>query len=279
MHRNGKKGERMILYGAIGLPGFMLKILSLYTVCPLWTKMSNLLIPCIREKRNGTDGTNSGEAEDFISMMIDKYPDLSDHDIALYLIGIIFAAHSTTKNALARALICLSTLPSLVEKIRAEIMQNVDQTTMSLTPESAKNMKLTEACILETVRLASPAIGLAIRKALVDIEYCDGTIIPKGTIFSCSGYIHHNSSIFPNADQFNPDRWLTSDKPNPAHFLGFGSNAHVCPGRFFAILEVQVSLAMILSKYNISSVTGNEFSRSIRLRKSKFGIKFSKIKG
>ncbi|PBK67926.1 cytochrome P450, partial [Armillaria solidipes] len=42
--------------------------------------------------------------------------------------------------------------------------------------------------------------------------------------------------------------WLTS---TAGEYLTFSSGKHVCPGRFFAMLEIKMMLAVLIMKYDI----------------------------
>jgi hypothetical protein len=273
----------------------------------------------------------------FIRFLV--YGNVLDNEFAGYVAGIIFAAFSTTRDALVKTLICLSSRPDLVARVRQEVgdrssfrrgdvltrllfsyfhffffcfalvvllhscliltLQALEHVTeeMELTPDTVANLKLAEACVFEALRLGVNAFGSIFRKALTDIDFGDGDVIPAGTtvekivfspysswlfarylcnsnfhsslLFSLSCFaisgkigmslfsllgcninytnaVHYDESIYPNALTYDPDRWLVPDPPKPYHFIAFGSNVHRCPGRFFAVMEAQSILAVLV---------------------------------
>jgi cytochrome P450 len=95
-----------------------------------------------------------------------------------------------------------------------------------------------------------------------DITLSDGTFVPKNAFLSVSSHNMWDSSV--HAD---PERWdgyrfyrmrqepgrenfALSVTTSPEH-LAFGHGTHGCPGRFFAINEIKIALAIILMKYDV----------------------------
>jgi cytochrome P450 len=69
--------------------------------------------------------------------------------------------------------------------------------------------------------------------------------------------VHRDSSIFPEPDRFNPQRWLdeennteTMDLMREQMFL-FGKGIRSCLGRRLATMEIKCALAAIVRRYKI----------------------------
>lgn len=106
-------------------------------------------------------------------------------------------------------------------------------------------------CIMETVRW-HPAVPLGTGRILSEDIKVNGTFLPKGSFVQPSTHsIHHDSSIWPDADQFRPDRWRHSSDFHPAAFMGFGLGPRNCIGGKLAIHEIKMVMQMLLSKYRI----------------------------
>ena len=71
-------------------------------------------------------------------------------------------------------------------------------------------------------------------------------------------WAHRNESTFPDADSFVPDRWyriVGSDKSSPSDkFIAFGGGRFQCPGRSFAMMEIQMFIAVILCRFDMELV-------------------------
>lgn len=59
--------------------------------------------------------------------------------------------------------------------------------------------------------------------------------IPEGTIVSCQAYSVHrlNEKVFPDAEEFVPERWLEPDSISEMsrHFFAFGAGSRGCTGK------------------------------------------------
>jgi cytochrome P450 len=115
-----------------------------------------------------------------------------------------------------------------------------------------------EACAYETMRLrpAAPVLGLqAVRDAIIgDIH------VPAGTLIW--GVMRHDSvreQYFPNPGVFEPGRWLGEGGLHQASgsrraSSPFGGGPRVCPGRYLALQEIKLVVAMLLRHFEIASV-------------------------
>jgi cytochrome P450 len=76
---------------------------------------------------------------------------------------------------------------------------------------------------------------------------------------------------FRNASAFDPARWL--DNPASAQSakrvaMPFGAGPRLCPGRYLAMTEIKMLMAMLLASFDIRSVTtpqGGEAEESLNL--------------
>ena len=58
---------------------------------------------------------------------------------------------------------------------------------------------------------------------------------------------------------FRPERWLSDADPPLSTAakraaMPFGSGPRMCPGRYLALLEMKVAMAMLLSSFDITAV-------------------------
>ncbi|KAI1241301.1 hypothetical protein IHE44_0009778 [Lamprotornis superbus] len=78
-------------------------------------------------------------------------------------------------------------------------------------------------------------------------------IIPAGDMLMLSPYwLHRNPKYFPDPEMFKPDRWKEANLEKNAFldsFVAFGGGKHQCPGRWFAIMEIQLFVVLFLYKY------------------------------
>ncbi|ELU17287.1 hypothetical protein CAPTEDRAFT_220158 [Capitella teleta] len=118
--------------------------------------------------------------------------------------------------------------------------------------EKLQNLELIKRCILESIRLRSPgAISRGVEK---EIKIKDFTI-PEGDMLMLSPYwMHRNPKFFPDPEAFKPDRWLQADVKRNIFlkgFMPFGGGRFQCPGRWFALMEIQLFVAIVLKSVDI----------------------------
>jgi cytochrome P450 len=126
----------------------------------------------------------------------------------------------------------------------------------SFTPEALASLDYLEACAHETMRL-KPIAPFNVIEALRDTEI-QGVRVPQGTIVWC--VLRHDSidaQKLPNAQAFEPERWLAAS-PSAASAkrlsMPFGAGPRICPGRYLALLEIKMAMAMLLAHFDILEV-------------------------
>lgn len=68
---------------------------------------------------------------------------------------------------------------------------------------------------------------------------------------------------FPIPEAFEPRRWLSEGEANEDHSassakrvsMPFGGGPRACPGRYLALLEIMMAMAMLLTHFEIETVT------------------------
>ncbi|XP_066491528.1 24-hydroxycholesterol 7-alpha-hydroxylase isoform X2 [Tiliqua scincoides] len=121
---------------------------------------------------------------------------------------------------------------------------------IKISEDDLKKLQFIKWCILEALRLRAP--GAINKKVMNPIKILDFTI-PAGDLLLLSPYwIHRNPKYFPEPQMFKPDRWKEANLEKNAFlegFVAFGGGTHQCPGRWFAIMEIQMLIILFLYKY------------------------------
>lgn len=102
----------------------------------------------------------------------------------------------------------------------------------------------------ESLRLYPPANRFE-RVANKDFEF-EGVKIKKGQVVVVPVYpLHYDPETYPNPEEFDPERFNEENKKlrDSATFLPFGVGPRICIGMRFAIIEIKILMASILSKY------------------------------
>ncbi|TDZ45778.1 cytochrome P450 [Mycobacteroides franklinii] len=116
-----------------------------------------------------------------------------------------------------------------------------------------------QAANIEALRMASPLTGAIPYPATQDIAV-GGYRIRKNTfVFALSSPVHMNEELYPEPEQFRPERWL-ENRPDPYGFLAFGvtgRNPHRCPGSTFYLTDAVVLLHRLFGRLDLEPVSAN----------------------
>ncbi|MEI8321794.1 MAG: cytochrome P450 [Actinomycetes bacterium] len=200
-----------------------------------YRKIRSLFLDFIEERRGKPQNdmiTTLVEARGFDDQPLDNTAILG---ILMLFLG---GGQETTAKAITSGLRLLGERPHLQEALRA-------------TPE------MIPAFVEEVLRYEPPVRGifrLAVRDTTVD-----DTPIPEGALLQilwASG--NRDDSIFPDADQFQPDRTINKHLDKP--ILTFGHGIHLCPGAPLARLQLRVAFEELLRSFShIALSPKNEF--------------------
>jgi cytochrome P450 len=216
-------------------------------------RLDSTIYRLIAERR--ASGEDRGDLLSMLLLAHDTEGDgtgMSDLQLRDEAMTLLLAGHETTANLLAWTWYLLSQHPEAEAKLHAE----VDAVrTESLGAEDLARLPYTRAVLTESMRLFPPA-WIVGRRALT--EYAVGEHrLPARTIVLMSQWIvHRDPRWWPDAESFQPERWLTSgsalDPSRPKFsYFPFGAGTRVCIGEQFAWLEGILALATIARRWTL----------------------------
>ena len=202
-----------------------------------------------------------------------------DGAVAGNVVTMLLAGEDTTANTLAWMLYLLARHPAALTRAVDEVRTALADG--ALIPERINTLDYIEACAHETMRLkpVAPFLGLQLLRDTVvgDIAMPAGTVI-WGMMRRDSVDDRH----FPDAAEFRPERWLADGGPAQAAStakrvsMPFGAGPRVCPGRYLALLEMKMCMAMLLSRFDVLGVDtedGGEACEQLQFTMSPVGLR------
>ncbi|MGR8929403.1 MAG: cytochrome P450 [Gammaproteobacteria bacterium] len=212
---------------------------------------------------------NGGDEQDLLTMLLKaRDPDtggkMNNRQLRDEVITIFSAGHETTSNLLSWTLYLLARHPDTMAKLRTEFDSLPSGKVNDIG--DLQQLVYTKAVLNESMRIRPP-VGMMIRKVSKDTEI-DGYQMKAGSLAIFSIYnIHHHAEFWPNADQFDPARFL-HDENRRFCFMPFGTGERVCIGNHFAMLESQILLNMIVQRFEIelSNEDEPEIDMAVSLR-------------
>jgi len=174
---------------------------------------------------------------------------MTDAELRDELTTLLVAGHETTATALAWALRWILASPDVEERLRAEI-----SAAQPHTPEKIAKLEYLDAVIRESMRL-NPVIPIIGRMLKEPIKIGDWEL-PAGVGVICSIYLaHRRAETHPRPWLFDPDRFLKK-KFTPYEIFPFGGGIRRCIGMSFALYEMKMVLATLLSRMHLSLAPG-----------------------
>jgi len=193
------------------------------------------LFMAARDSAAGGDGKGMSEAL------------LRDESVTLLLAG-----HETTANALAWALWLLATHPEELALVRAELDERCGGRLPGI--EDVGQLPHLRRVIAETLRLYPPGPALA-RRTTEALTLPSGVRVEAGCeIVLPIHMIHRDPDWFPDAEVFRPSRFAAGMPPSgwPRHvWVPFGGGRRVCIGQAFAMMEMELVLAVVLGAVDL----------------------------
>lgn len=178
---------------------------------------------------------------------------MTDQQARDEVVTIFFAGHETTAASMAWAFYLLSEHPEVEERVRDELKSVLN----GRIPTSVDLPKLTytQQVIQEVLRLY-PAAYLFAREAVTE-DVIDGYPIPPKTLIFITPFItHRDPTYWPDPERFDPNRFSPEQvSSRPRHiYYPFGEGPHVCIGNNFALMEMQLILAIALQRFRLQLV-------------------------
>ncbi|MGD9512993.1 cytochrome P450, partial [Mycolicibacterium sp.] len=203
-------------------------------------RMDELLNGLLNDARSDPNFT---VRNDVLSLLLQaRYDDgspMPDSFILDELLTMLVAGHETTSTQLAWTIERIRRHPQLLVRLTEEV--------------DAGGNELLLATIAESQR-TRPVLTAALRRARTRIRLGEW-VIPEGdTILASTQLAMAAESSFPDADKFNPDRFV-GNPPNPFAWIPFGGGMMRCIGASFATMEMEVTLRALLREFTIEPTT------------------------
>lgn len=181
--------------------------------------------------------------------------EFSDEDIFGNVCTLLLAGEDTTANTIAWAVNYFLQYPQHFTRARDEADDVFAPADFAQSLDDVGQLPFIDAFYHEAMRL-KPVAPLNAMEPLEDVEML-GHIIPKHTVvMMLNRRLATREEHFTNAQQFDPERWLTSAEDNSfkhdtSAFLPFGTGPRFCPGRNLALLQIRTVLSMLCRNFDI----------------------------
>ena len=172
----------------------------------------------------------------------------------------IFAAgFETTASVLSWLWVVLDRHPEVAAKLKTE----VDSVVGDRVPEFEDLTKLEygRKVFLELMRFYTIGPMLP-RRAKEDTSFGDYRVPAKSFVLMFFHGVHHNPRCWDEPERFDPERFSEEQvsQRHPFAYLPFSGGPRKCAGDDFALMEGPLAIAMILQRYSVELLPGQDFS-------------------
>jgi cytochrome P450 len=219
-------------------------------------QIDQLIYDEIGERRTHPDASRSDILALLMSARDEAGEALTDLELRDELMTLLIAGHETTATAITWALYWIHKLP-LVRKQLLNELQAVDG---PLDPNVISRLPYLNAVCCETLRIHPVGMLTFARVTKSRVELMGSSLEPGTIVVGCIYLAHHREDVYPEPDQFRPERFLER-RYSPYEYLPFGGGVRRCIGLGLAQFEMKLVISGILSNYELALAD----ARSVRV--------------
>ena len=196
---------------------------------------------------------------------------ITDKELSGNVLTMLLAGEDTTANSLGWLMWLLHAHPQEWANAKAEADRVVGEMSIPQSLEQLAQLDFLDACANEAMRL-KPVAPVNIVQASKDVVVGD-VAVPKGTFITCvmrpAGV---DQGRFDEPEAFRPSRWMKGGQAEGGGMMSakrvvmpFGAGPRVCPGRYLALAEIKMVMAMLLANFEIATMKTPEGGPTERL--------------
>jgi cytochrome P450 len=183
------------------------------------------------------------ERDDVLSLLMAARDEggepMSDEELRDEMVTVLGAGHETTATGLAWAVERLTRNPAVLARLRESL--------------AAGDEEYLAATVKETLR-ARPVIVDVARKLKAPATIGGYELPPGQFVLPAIAALHYRDDLFPQPEQFRPERFLDGKADNYA-WIPFGGGIRRCIGAAFAEYEMRTILREFVERAELRAVT------------------------
>ncbi|KEY64672.1 hypothetical protein S7711_02872 [Stachybotrys chartarum IBT 7711] len=176
-------------------------------------------------------------------------------DEALSVVG---AGTETVSNALTVGTFHILNSPEVLEKLKKELNEAIPDPRTIPTWSELEKLPYLFAVVKEILRISYGDVERLSRINRTEAMIYKDWVIPAGVPVSMDAWhMHTNPEVFPEPDQFRPERWLdnprdnTGRRPLTYHLVTFARGSRNCVGIHLAYAEIYIGLATLFRRHDL----------------------------
>ncbi|KAI0973388.1 cytochrome P450 46A1 [Xylaria arbuscula] len=146
--------------------------------------------------------------------------------------------------------------PEIFAQLRAEIDGSIPFDAEVATLEHVK-LPYLNMVLKETLRMSSPGFG-TFRTCAKDTTVAGVKLPANTTLALWNPAVHRDPRLWEDPDKFDPERWRSGQPKLRGSYFPFSYGPRSCTGQGLAMLEMTLTLATLLRRYDITPEPGFE---------------------
>jgi cytochrome P450 len=224
---------------------------------------SDELVEHFQELVRGKRQTLQATDEDIFALLLRAFDcgQIAERELIGEMHTMINAAYQTTSFALMWMLFLLAQHPHAAQALLEE--QHHLLADASLTGEELPRLDYLNCVIKESLRILPSVVYT--QRWVTENTMLAGYQVPRGCMVFTSYYVtHHMAELFPEPEQFLPERWQGREV-SPYAYLPFSAGARMCMGAAFATLLFKIALTKIWQRFRLEVLPGVRIDRHANL--------------
>jgi len=207
----------------------------------------------IQDRKNNQSYKGSDLLNSLLETQKSEDPEqrFSDLDIVNEFVNFFAAGMDSTALLVGMTLYSLAKNPQYKAVLKEE-RDRYYNTEGKMTTDLLSKMEFLHAVLKETLRFYAPVFQTIIREAVCDHKLGDLEIRKGEYVTNDFFALMFNEEYFPNAFQYNPNRWMDPKHQKVDHYVytPFSAGPRNCNGQHLAILEAKVIVSEFLDKFD-----------------------------
>ncbi|MBE9200768.1 MULTISPECIES: cytochrome P450 [unclassified Nodularia (in: cyanobacteria)] len=209
-------------------------------------QIDELIYAEIQERQAQSDSSRT----DILSLMMATRDEagkpMTDVELRDELMTLLLTGQETTATALTWALYWIHHQPEVREKLLPEI----DSLGENSDSNAIFRLPYLNAVCAETLRLYPVTMLLLSRLVKSPLQIGEYQFAPGTLLIPCVYLTHHREDLYPDSQTFKPERFLERQFSS-SEYIPFGGGNRRCIGMAFALFEMKLVLATVLSKWQM----------------------------
>ena len=200
-------------------------------------------------------GRAAEDHDDLLDLMIKaRDPEtgegMADREIRDQSATMLAAGFETTARSLFWTLYLLALDRAEQQRIRAEVLADPPSASIAGVPRRWPRLR---QAVFEAMRLYPPA-PMLFRIAVQPDRLLEVDVEPGAIVIVAPWIIHRHRTLWDQPDAFIPDRFAGKEREYLAGgaYLPFGAGPRICIGAAFALMELQIVLALLLERFSFA---------------------------